>query len=183
MKYIDVNHDGVIDENDKVDLGNGMPKFSFGFNIALYWKKLDFSITASGAAGYKIVQTYRNHANTKANYTTEILSRWTGEGTSNKIPRVTENNINWDFSDLYLHDGDYLRISDVTVGYDFSDIIKCKFVNQLRLYFQVQNLFTFTKYNGMDPEIGYGTDSWVSGVDVGYYPRPRTFLFGLNVKF
>ena len=96
---------------------------------------------------------------------------------------MTENNINWDFSDLYLHDGDYLRISDVTVGYDFSDIIKCKFVNQLRLYFQVQNLFTFTKYNGMDPEIGYGTDSWVSGVDVGYYPRPRTFLFGLNVKF
>lgn len=183
VKYIDVNHDCVIDENDKVDLGNGMPKFSFGFNIALYWKKLDFSITASGAAGYKIVQTYRNHANTKANYTTEILSRWTGEGTSNKIPRVTENNINWDFSDLYLHDGDYLRISDVTVGYDFSDIIKCKFVNQLRLYFQVQNLFTFTKYNGMDPEIGYGTDSWVSGVDVGYYPRPRTFLFGLNVKF
>jgi hypothetical protein len=183
VKYIDVNHDGVINDDDKVDLGNGMPDFTYGFTLGFDWRGLDFSVQASGAAGQKIVQTYRNHANAQANYTTEILQRWTGEGTSNKIPRVTTTNINWQFSDLYVHDADYLRIANVTLGYDLSRIWKSKYCKQLRLYVQAQNLLTFTKYKGMDPEIGYGTDGWVSGVDVGYYPRPRTFLIGANVKF
>ncbi len=183
VKYVDVNHDGVIDDDDKVDLGNGMPDFTYGFNIGFDYKGFDFSINAYGAAGNKIVQTYRNHSNSTANYTTEILSRWTGEGTSNRIPRVTETNINWLFSDLYVHDGSYLRISNITLGYDFSTLWKKKAITQCRFYAQVQNPFTFTKYNGMDPEIGYGTDGWVSGIDVGYYPRPRTILFGVNLKF
>jgi TonB-linked SusC/RagA family outer membrane protein len=183
VKYIDVNHDGVINDDDKVDLGNGMPDFTYGFTLGFDWKGLDFSVQANGAAGQKIVQTYRNHANAQANYTTEILQRWTGEGTSNKIPRVTTTNINWQFSDLYVHDADYLRIANVTLGYDLSRILKSKYCKQLRVYVQAQNLLTFTKYKGMDPEIGYGTDGWVSGVDVGYYPRPRTFLIGANVKF
>ena len=183
VKYVDVNHDGVINDDDKVDLGNGMPDFTYGFTLGFDWRGLDFSIQASGAAGHQIVQTYRNHANAQANYTTEILQRWTGEGTSNTIPRVTTTNINWQFSDLYVHDADYLRISTVTLGYDLARIWKNKFCKQLRLYVQAQNLLTFTKYNGMDPEIGYGTDGWVSGVDVGYYPRPRTFLIGANIKF
>ena len=183
VKYIDVNHDGVINDDDKVDLGNGMPDFTYGFTLGFDWKGLDFSVLASGSAGQKIVQTYRNHANAQANYTTEILQRWTGEGTSNSIPRVTTTNINWQFSDLYVHDADYLRISTVTLGYDLARIWKNKYCKQLRVYVQAQNLLTFTKYKGMDPEIGYGTDGWVSGVDVGYYPRPRTFLIGANVKF
>ena len=134
--------------------------------------------------GNKIVQTYRNVGVKTSNYTTEILDRWTGEGTSNKIPRVTESNINWQFSDLFIHDGDFLRISNITLGYDFARIIRQAWISQCRLYLQVQNAFTFTKYNGMDPEIGNGgVDSWVTGVDQGYYPRPRTFLVGLNLKF
>lgn len=123
------------------------------------------------------------NANSKANYTTAILNRWTGEGTSNRMPRVTDTNINWQFSDLYLQDGDYLRISNITLGYDFAKLIKLKAISQARLYVQVQNAFTFTKYDGMDPEIGYGTSDWVSGIDLGYYPRPRTFLVGVNLKF
>lgn len=183
VKYYDIDHDGQIGEADKVDLGNGIPDITYGFNVALFYKDFDFALTANGAAGHQIVQSYRNHANTKANYTTTILDRWTGEGTSNLMPRVTETNVNWMFSDLYIHDGDYLRISNITLGYDFAKLMKLSFVSQARLYFQVQNAFTFTKYNGMDPEIGYGTDAWVSGVDVGYYPRPRTFLVGVNLKF
>ena len=183
VKYYDINHDGQINDDDKVDLGNGMPDFTFGFNFGFGWKGLDFSVQANGAAGHQIVQTYRNHANAQANYTTEILQRWTGEGTSTRIPRVTTTNINWQFSDLYVHDADFLRISNVTLGYDISRLWNSKICKQLRLYVQAQNLFTFTKYKGMDPEIGYGTDGWVSGVDVGYYPRPRTFLIGANVKF
>lgn len=183
VKYIDVNHDGVIDDSDKVDLGNGMPKFTYGFNISFEYKGLDFAVNAYGAVGNKIVQSYRNHANKTANYTTAILDRWTGEGTSNRIPRVTETNVNWQFSDLYVHDGDYLKISNITVGYDFSRLWQHQYVSQCRFYVQVQNAFTFTKYDGMDPEIGYGTEGWVSGIDVGYYPRPRSFIFGVNLKF
>lgn len=183
VKYYDINHDGVIDDNDKVELGNGMPDFTFGFNLSLGYKGFDLSVVANGAAGQEIVQSYRNHSNKTANYTTAILDRWTGEGTSNRMPRVTEQNINWEFSDLYIHDGDYLRISNITLGYDFAKLMGIKKITQCRLYGQVQNVFTFTNYDGMDPEIGYGTDGWVSGVDLGYYPRPRTMLVGLNIKF
>lgn len=181
--YVDQDHNGVIDDNDKVDLGNGTPDFTYGFNLGFSYKNFDFSLNAYGAAGNQIVQSYRNHANSKANYTSAILERWTGEGTSNRIPRVTDTNINWQFSDLYIQDGDYLRISNITVGYDFAKLINLKAISQARLYFQVQNAFTFTKYDGMDPEIGYGTSDWVSGIDLGYYPRPRTFLVGVNLKF
>jgi len=183
VKYIDVNHDGQINDADKVDLGNGVPDFTLGFNLGFDWKGIDFSVQATGSFGHQIVQTYRNHANAQANYTKEILGRWTGEGTSNSIPRVTTTNINWQFSDLYVHDADFLRISTVTLGYDLARLWKSRICKQLRIYVQAQNLLTFTKYKGMDPEIGYGTDGWVSGVDVGYYPRPRTFLVGASVKF
>lgn len=183
VKFVDINNDGIIDDDDKVNLGNGMPKFNFGFNINLYWRNFDLGIVATGSAGFKIVQSYRNQTNKQSNYTTAILDRWTGEGTSNKMPRVTEQNINWQFSDLYIQDGDFLRISNLTIGYNFAPLINQKWCSQCRLYFQAQNLLTFTKYDGMDPEIGYGTKSWVSGVDLGYYPRPRTFLFGVNLAF
>ena len=183
VKYYDVNHDGVINDKDKVNLGNGMPDFTYGFTIGFDWKGLDFGVTANGMAGNDIVQSYRNVGVKTANYTTEVLSRWTGEGTSNYYPRVTESNINWQFSDLFIHDGDFLRISNITLGYDFAKILKTDIFSQARLYLQVQNAFTFTKYNGMDPEIGYGVNSWASGVDLGYYPRPRTFLIGVNLKF
>ncbi len=183
VKYYDVNHDGQINDSDKVNLGNGMPDFNFGFSLGFDYKGLDFSMTANAQTGNQIVQTYRNMATTTANYTTRILGRWTGEGTSNSIPRVTNTNINYQFSDLFIQDGDFLRISNITLGYDFAKLLNCKHISQCRLYAQVQNAFTFTKYDGMDPEIGYGNDGWVSGVDYGYYPRPRTFLFGVNLKF
>lgn len=188
VKYVDVSGpkgvpDGKIDEFDKVDLGNGLPDFTLGFNLGFEYKSFDLSLNANAMIGNKIVQSYRNHANSKSNYTTEILNRWTGEGTSNKIPRVTETNINWQFSDLYVHDASFLRVSNITLGYDFTKLANKNFISKLRLYGQIQNPFTFTKYNGMDPEIGYGTSGWVSGVDLGYYPRPVTVLFGVNLVF
>ncbi|MCL1934435.1 MAG: TonB-dependent receptor [Candidatus Azobacteroides sp.] len=183
--YVDQNGDGLINDLDKTNLGNGMPDFTCGFNLGFDYKGIDFSLNAYGMVGNKIVQSYRNHSNKYANYSESFLARWTGEGTSNRIPRVTETNINWQFSDLYIHDGDLLRISNITLGYDFAKLLRCKAIGKARLYAQVQNAFTFTKYDGMDPEIGYGTetDSWVSGLDVGYYPRPRTVLFGINLSF
>ncbi len=118
VKFLDLYHydengnivpgaDGKVDTADKVDLGNGTPDFTFGINIGFEYKGFDFSLNANGVMGNKIVQSYRDHNNPKANYTTAILDRWTGEGTSNRIPRVTETNVNWEFSDLYLQDGGF----------------------------------------------------------------------------
>ena len=184
VRFIDQNGDGVINDSDKIDLGNGMAKFSYGFSLGFDWKGLDFNMTAFGVAGNKLVQSYRGITNTRANYTTAILQRWTGEGTSNRVPRVTDSNVNYtEFSDLFLQDGSFLRISDITVGYDFSRLANVNWLAKCRLYFSCQNALTFTKYDGMDPEIGYGTSGWCSGIDVGYYPHPRIYLLGVNLTF
>ncbi|MBZ4675794.1 MAG: TonB-dependent receptor, partial [Anaerophaga sp.] len=183
LRYIDQNRDGTIDNQDKVMVGDPNPNAVFGFNVGFEYRNFDFTVAANGVYGNQIVQSYRNHVNGFANYTTEILERWHGEGTSNTIPRVTETNVNYLFSDIFVKDGDFLRISDITLGYDFADLINQDFISQLRLYGSVQNAFTFTEYNGMDPEVGYGVEDGSSGIDLGYYPRPRTILVGVNVKF
>jgi len=183
LKYIDQDKNGVINEEDKVMIGDPNPDYLFGLSLGFDYKGFDFSVMANGVAGNQLVQSYRNHSNNYANYTSEILNRWHGEGTSNRIPRVTEANVNYLFSDIFIKDGDYLRISNVTLGYDLAKIARIKYLSQARIFVSVQNALTFTKYNGMDPEIGYGLENGSAGVDVGYYPRPRTFLLGVNIKF
>lgn len=121
-----------------------------------------------------------------------LYGSWKGEGTSNFLPRLDNMaNTNWQtMSDIWLEDADYMKIQNITLGYDFTTIWKnrCPF-SQLRLYVTSQNLFTITDYSGMDPEIGSdggtGDDgySWASGIDNGFYPSPRTYLVGLNLKF
>ena len=187
--YQNVNGDDKIDASDKTSIGNPNPDFTFGFSLSANYKAFDFSVMANGVAGNQIVQSYRNQSGAYGNYTSRILSRWHGEGSSNSIPRVTEDNRNFtQFSDLYVQDGDFLRINTVTLGFDLAKMNKSKtfFASQFRIYFSVLNLYTFTKYDGMDPEIGFGSSNddqkFSSGVDVGYYPRPRTYMLGLNVK-
>ena len=184
VRYVDQNGDGVIDNGDRTMIGNPNPDYTFGITLSADYKGFDLSVVASGVAGNDIVQSYRNQSNQFGNHTTRILDRWHGEGTSNTAPRVTEDNRNWtNFSDLYIQKGDFLRISNVTVGYDLGKLIKKGYLKQVRLYAAALNLYTFTKYDGMDPEIGYGSEGFSSGVDVGYYPRPRTFMFGANIRF
>jgi len=190
LKYVDVNGDGAITADDKTNIGDPNPHHIFGLRFTGGYKHFDLSIATNGVAGNKIAQSYRDPASYFGNWTTEILSRWHGQGTSNRIPRVTQDNLNWsDVSDLYLHDGSYLRVSNITLGYDFSRVIRSQYLSKLRLYVAVENPFTFTKYNGMDPEVGYsssdasGVYSFGQGVDVGFYPRPRIYMAGVNVVF
>lgn len=188
LRYVDQNGDGVINDLDKIDLGDPNPDFTFGFNFSATWKGFDFTLITYGVAGHQIVQSYRNHVDRYSNYSTEILDRWTGPGTSNTVPRVTNNNINYKFSDIFVQSGSFLRISDVTLGYNIAEILKVKGLKNLRAYVSVQNLYTFTSYTGMDPEVGFGfdngvTDQFSSGIDLGYYPRPRTILLGFSVKY
>lgn len=190
VRFCDLNGDGVIDDNDKTLIGDPNPDVLLGLNINLGYKGFDLSISTNGTFGNQIFKTYRELGdNAQENYTTEILNRWHGEGTSNKIPRVTSgSHINRQYiSDLYVENGDYWRINNVTLGYDFKKLFTKVPFQQLRLYVTAQNLFTITGYSGMDPEIGTSSDDtnagWVSGVDVGFYPLPRTYMIGANIKF
>ncbi|WP_082229537.1 SusC/RagA family TonB-linked outer membrane protein [Prolixibacter bellariivorans] len=190
VKYVDLNGDGEITADDKTNIGDPNPHEVFGLSFSCNYKNVDFSVTTNGVAGNKIAQSYRSTANSYDNWTSEILTRWHGEGTSNRMPRVTQNNVNWvKFSDLYIHDGSYLRVSNISLGYDLAKVIKWNNLSEFHFYVAAQNLFTFTKYNGMDPEVGYsaddanGTYSFGQGVDLGFYPRPKTYMVGVNIKF
>jgi TonB-linked SusC/RagA family outer membrane protein len=193
--FADTDKNGVIDDEDKTEIGNPHPDFTAGLNLSLSYKGFDLGVTANGAFGQQIAKSYRSFADSeRQNYTTDIFNRWYGEGTSNKWPRLTPGtNTNWQYiSDNYIEDGDYVKISNVTFGYDFKKAFANLPLQQVRLYVSAQNLYTFTNYSGMDPEVGYGYDggnsqndhsNWSSGIDLGFYPAPRTYLVGLNIKF
>lgn len=185
--FVDTNADGKIDTKDKVEIGDPHPDFTIGFSFNLGYKGFDLNVASTGAFGQQIAKSYRSFADTKIqNYTTDVFGRWYGEGTSNKLPRLTSgSNTNWqEISDIYIENGDYVKIQNVTLGYDFKKLFTKMPFGQARLYVTAQNLYTFTNYSGQDPEVGYGGgQNWVSGVDLGFYPSPRTFLVGVNIKF
>ncbi|WP_246229294.1 TonB-dependent receptor [Sphingobacterium shayense] len=185
--FSDTNGDGSITDDDKINIGNPHPDFSGGLNLSVGYKGIDLAVTAIGSFGHQIAKSYRSFADSPLqNYTTEIFQRWHGEGTSNKYPRLTNgSHTNTQYiSDIYIENGDFVKIQNITIGYDLNSLWKKSPLGQIRLYATVQNLHTFTKYSGLDPEIGYGnTQSWVGGIDLGFYPQPRTVLFGLNFKF
>ncbi|MGQ1945707.1 SusC/RagA family TonB-linked outer membrane protein [Geofilum sp. OHC36d9] len=187
--FVDTDENGVINDDDKVEIGNPNPDLTLGFNLNLGYKGFDFSVTTNGAFGQQVAKSYRSFADSeKQNYTTEIFGRWYGEGTSNKLPRLTPGtHTNWqNISDIYIEDADYVKIQNLTLGYDFKKLFTNMPLSQARLYFSAQNLYTFTNYSGMDPEVGYGNgddSNWSRGIDLGFYPSPRTYLVGVNLKF
>jgi len=189
----DWNGDGVITYAegatcDRHRIGNPNPDCTLGINLGFTWKGFDFAVSGAGAFGMQIMRSYRSFSDAPyQNYDTTILDRWSGEGTSNFLPRITSTgseNTNW-VSTRYMEDADYFKIKTVTLGYDFKNIWKnCPF-QQLRLYVQAQNLCTITGYSGLDPEVGNsaGGNGWASGIDLGLYPPARTYLVGANIKF
>ncbi len=185
--WVDTNNDGMITDDDRTMIGDPHPDFNAGINLWMAWKGFDLNITGYGAFGHQIARSYRSFFDRPTDsYTRDLFGCWSGEGTSNRLPMWTTcADRNWsNISDIYIENGDFFRISNVTLGYDFSRIIKGNWLSKARLYVSAQNLFTFTKYSGMDPEIGYGFDEdWVSGIDLGYYPSARTFLVGVNIQF
>ena len=189
LKFVDVNGDGVVNDDDKTELGDPHPDVTMGISLGASYKGFDLSVTGFGAFGQQVARSFRKFTDGEfENFTTEVYDYWHGEGTSNKYPLLAHMNAgpNWQtISDIYIEDASYFRLQNLTVGYDFTKIWKSSPFQQLRLYFAAQNLFTITGYKGMDPENGtaIGSDSWVTGVDVGNYPQPRTYMVGVNVKF
>jgi hypothetical protein len=194
VKYVDVYKDGTIDDKDKTMIGNPHPDLYYGLSVNLEWKGFDLYINGGGVAGNQIARSYRSwQTQSYENYTTDILGRWTGEGTSNSIPRLggTDSRArNWTkFSEcVYLEDGDYFRINNLTLGYNFKKLFqKSPILSQLRIYGSIQNLVTFTKYSGMDPDIGAdgrdGSVGWARGIDIGNYPSASTYMVGVSIKY
>ncbi|MBQ8988812.1 MAG: TonB-dependent receptor [Prevotella sp.] len=185
----DWNKDGQISlSEDRHEIGNPHPDVTLGVSLGCEWKGFDFGITGSGAFGMQVMQCYRTAllANQYNSYTVDDFDRWHGEGTSNKYPRLAVGSINEQWvSTRYMQDADYFKIQNVTLGYDFRNVWKNSPFSQLRLYVQAQNLYTFTGYTGVDPEVGSsgGKDSWARGIDVGLYPTARTFIVGASIKF
>lgn len=183
FKWVDMDDDGDIDSDDRGFLGSSLPKFTFGFSLNLDYKNFDFFMFCQGASGNKIFQGLRRLDIVNANYQTAALGRWVGEGTSNSHPRLTTNDTNNNFSnpsDFYLEDGDYLRLKTIQIGYSLPESILDKLgIDKLRIYYTAENLLTFTKYSGYDPEIGGG----IFGIDRGYYPQAVTNQLGINLQF
>ncbi|MDD6003568.1 MAG: TonB-dependent receptor [Bacteroidales bacterium] len=186
--FVDTDGNGEINEFDKTEIGNPHPDWNLGVNISMSYKGFDLAVNGYGQFGQQVALNYREFSNTQShNYTTDVFTKyWDGEGSTNKYPRFSHGkDTNFkEISDMWLEDADFFKVSNLTFGYDFKTIWKNAPFQKCRLYFTVQNLCTFTKYPGMDPEVGYGGGaSWASGVDLGFYPNPQTIMGGINLIF
>jgi TonB-linked SusC/RagA family outer membrane protein len=183
VRYVDVNGDGKISDDDKTNIGNGTPDWTFGLTLNAAWKGFDFMMFWQGTAGNEVFDATRRVDIASSNLASWYFGRWTGDGTSNKYPIWVNNDTeNWKSSDLYVHDGSYFRLKNIELGYTIPQTLTKKiFISRLRLYVAAENLLTFTKYWGFDPEISSGGTSL--GIDYGVYPQPRTYRVGVNVSF
>lgn len=183
IRFKDLNGDGVIDVKDRTNLGDPIPDFIMGFNFNLTYKSFDFGAYTYASIGNDIVRNYERTL-TDVNRLNYVLGRWTGEGTSNSVPRVTtdatSNNV---FSDYFVEDGSYFRIQNVQLGYTLNPEVSNRIgMSKFRLYLGVNNLYTFTKYKGYDPA-AVSAAPVGGGIDNGSYPIPRTYMLGVNINF
>ena len=183
IRFRDLNNDGVINDSDRTVIGNPNPTWLFSMNNTLEWKGIELSVYLQGVAGNKIYNA-NNIDNTgmaaALNQTTAVLKRWTGEGTSNFMPRAVfgDPNQNCRVSDRFVEDGSYLRVKNITLAYSFPKKWMEKIrLEGIRIALSCDNVATITKYSGFDPEVS------INGIDSSLYPIPRTFSVGLNVNF
>jgi TonB-linked SusC/RagA family outer membrane protein len=197
FRFEDLNGDGVINADDQKFIGNPTPAMTFGVNLNLGYKGFDLQASLVGSLGNDVVNANKGWWYSGSYNYNKISglenTAWHGEGTSNTVPRITANDNNQNltrFSNFYVEDGSYARVRNLQLGYTFrKEVSSALHMASLRLYVSGQNLFTFTKYSGLDPEIGYGrsyTDASSAlnrGVDLGNYPTNRTYLVGANIAF
>jgi TonB-linked SusC/RagA family outer membrane protein len=184
IRFVDINGDGKIDANDKTKIGDPFAKFTMGWNLNIEVGHFDFTSFVYASVGNDIYRAFERNAN-YTNKPREILARWTGENSTNdaRFPRYSfvDNNNNARVSDRYVEDGSFIKIKNLQLGYSLPASMTRKGINKMRLYVQVKNAYTLTKYTGFDPEIPGGILE--TGVDRGAYPQPRTYAVGLDIKF
>jgi hypothetical protein len=183
--FVDQNQDGVVDALDKVVIGSPHPKFTYGFNVGANWKGFDATLFLQGSHGNDLYTGMFRYDLGFTNLPSSMLNRWTGEGTSNDIPRMTETDANRNnrVSDRFIEDGSYLRVKSLQLGYSLpKSLIDGVGLANLRIYASATNLFTFTQYSGLDPEIGTRGTLEI-GIDRGFYPSPRIYNLGISATF
>ena len=186
IRFVDVDGDGIVEfgsSDDETAIGNPIPDATMGFNLHLNYKDFDFSTSLYASIGNDAVRSYERFLS-YSNKPRLYLDRWKVEGTSNTVPRASTNSSsNYLFSDFYVEDGSYLRIQNIQLGYSLpiSALKKAK-LDKVRLYIAVNNLYTFTKYSGYNPDVS-NSDPLAAGVDLGQYPQTRTFTTGVNISF
>ncbi len=197
VKFLDLNNDNIIDDNDKTNIGDGFPDFTYGFGFDGSYKGFDLSLFFQGVAGYDIFKAINREGmfvRKSYNQFGEILDRYhPTNNPTGTLPRVTfeDPNGNAQMSDLYVENGNYLKLKNITLGYTLPKYISSKLgMQKLRFYVTAQNLFTITKYSGYDPELGetyadtddaYGVTELA--VDRGQFPQTRSFIMGVNINF
>ncbi len=183
IRFVDVNGDGVINALDQTKIGDPFPTFTMGWNLNLEYKNFDFTAFTYASVGNDIYRAYERNANYSNKYRA-VLARWTGAGTTNDAanPRYsfTDANSNIRISDRYVEDGSFVKIKNLQLGYTFPSSVTKRILSRLRIYAQVKNAYTFTKYSGFDPEIPGGILD--TGVDRGAYPQARTYAVGIDIK-
>jgi len=180
--FVDTNNDNKITSDDRTKIGKPTPDWTFGLNFNADWKGFDLNLFFQGVTGADIFDATWRQDIASGNYPTWVLQRWTGEGTSNTLPLLKlGDSKNWVCSDLYVQDGSYLRLKNIALGYTLPRNLTKKInIERFRVYVRAENLFTWTKYWGFDPEIG--TSSTSMGVDYGVYPQARIFTVGFNLS-
>lgn len=187
IKFKDANGDGVIDESDKTYQGSGFPKIEYGLNIAANYKNFDLNLFVQGVGGNKIYNGNRfelEGMEAGRNFLATTLNAWTPQNTNTSVPCAVlgDPNGNTRESTRFLENGSYLRMKMVQVGYTVpSDVLRKIYVNKIRVYVGAQNLFTITKYSGLDPEVGR-FDVLNTGVDRMMYPQNKKWIAGLQIS-
>lgn len=185
VRFVDLNGDESITDDDKAKIGKGMPDWTYGLTVGAEWKQFDFNMFWQGSLGNDIFDFSQRGDIPAMNRPSWILDRWTGEGTSNSIPRMTNQNSNrnWRSSDLYIKDGSYARLKNIQLGYSLpSSLLQKAAISRLRVFVSAENLVTITDYDGFDPEIASGGYTTI-GIDRGIYPQSRTIIIGANITF
>jgi TonB-linked SusC/RagA family outer membrane protein len=191
FKFRDINGDGIINDDDRTFIGDPLPDFTYGTNLKATYKNFDLALSLIGVQGNDIINgmTFFLRGYSLTNKSREVLDAWTPENTNTDQPRLGVNrNNNMRFSDFWVLDGSYLRLQNVTLGYNLPQkLLGNTFFDRVRLYATVQNLFTLTNYPGMEPEvgssIGFNADPLDFGLDNATFPQPRTFIGGVNISF
>lgn len=191
VRYKDLNGDGKIGSEDVTTIGDPNPTFNYGITNNFTYKNFDVSIFLQGVQGSKIFNWTKKYteslSNPFLNQSADVLNRYTESNPNASIPRFVNqwHSNNTKNSDRYIEDGSYLRIQNIAIGYNLPERwMKSVKASSARIYLSAQNLYTFTKYSGYDPEIGSFNKSVLSqNVDNGHYPNPRTFTIGANIQF
>lgn len=191
IRFVDSNGDGVLDDNDRTDIGNGVHNWTLGLNMRFEYKNFDLSIFFQGQQGAKLFNAaaVRNDALSTGthNYPKRFLNYWNGEGSTNSFPRWSHNDTQNNYGKIndmvHLEDGSYVRLKNMQIGYNLPTSALEKIgLSRARFYVSGNNLFTWTDYTGFDPEVAHGGTMGI-GIDKGSYPQARSFIFGTNLTF